>query len=73
MENAMTQRRSFRMIGGAGTYDIEIVRLEGSGLEVRQTDSHGAIVPGVQIVHTWDEARDLVAARVAEAIREGMV
>jgi len=71
-DNALTQRRSFRLIGGLGTFDVEINRLEGSGLEVVELDEMGRPLTAI-IVHTWDDARARAAELVAIALRDGRV
>lgn len=73
MESGYTRRRSFRLHGGDGTFDVEIVRLEQAALEVRRTDVHGKPLDGAVIVHSWQEAREKVAELVADAVRTGVV
>jgi len=67
------KRRSFRLIGANGTFDVEIERIKGGSLEVHETDRTGKALHPSKIVHEWDAARDEAAELVATAIREERV
>lgn len=67
------QRRTFRIIGSEGHFDVEIQRIDGGALEVAQTDNTGRQVPPITIVHTWDEARKRAARLLSAAVEESTV
>jgi hypothetical protein len=67
------KRRSYRVIGSEGAYDVEIERIKGGALEVHHTDGLGDADGGSKIVHTWKEAEDHAADLIGDAVRKGLV
>ena len=67
------KRRSFRVIGADGTYDVEIERIEGGSLEVQAVNDMGIPMGGAVIVHEWQAAKVVAADMIRLAVVEGRV
>ena len=66
------RRRSYTIIGAEGSVSFELER-NGTALEVAETDRNGNQMPGVIIVHEWEQARQKVSEMIAEVVRSGRV
>ncbi len=65
-------RRSYRLIGGEGTFDVEAEQHPDGHIEVAEIDGQGKQV-NVVIVHSWEEAKQYAAEMVRDALIRGEV
>ncbi len=65
-------RRSYRLIGGEGTFDVEAEQHPDGHIEVAEIDRQGK-QQNVVIVHSWDEAKSYAAEMVRDALIRGDV